>query len=125
MTNQDLQNAGTSWQPPPQSVYKLNYDAAMFVDIASSGFGAVIRNFRGDVMAAMTAKGPAVQCSDVAELLACRKAMEFAIDAGFTDLIVEVVKNFAPTTVAIDVVVVQLLISRSSSQLEVSYVNRR
>ncbi|KAL0004681.1 hypothetical protein SO802_012242 [Lithocarpus litseifolius] len=64
-------------------------DPAMFVDTTSSGFGAVIRNFRGDVMAAMTAKGPAVQCSEEAELLACQKAMEFAIDAGFTDLIVE------------------------------------
>uniref|UniRef100_A0A7N2L7W0 RNase H type-1 domain-containing protein n=1 Tax=Quercus lobata TaxID=97700 RepID=A0A7N2L7W0_QUELO len=40
-------------------------------------------------MAAMTAKGPAVQDSDKAELLACRKALEFAIDAGFTVLIVE------------------------------------
>ncbi|KAK9988413.1 hypothetical protein SO802_028652 [Lithocarpus litseifolius] len=88
-TRQVTQNVGTSWQPPPQSVYKLNYDAAMFIDNASSGFGAVIRNFRGEVMAAMTAKGPAVQCSEEAELLACRKVMEFAIDAGFTVLIVE------------------------------------
>ncbi|KAL0010846.1 hypothetical protein SO802_005954 [Lithocarpus litseifolius] len=88
-TRQVTQNVGTSWQPPPQSVYKLNYDAAMFIDNASSGFGVVIRNFRGEVMAAMTAKGPAVQCSEEAELLACRKAMEFAIDAGFTVLIVE------------------------------------
>ena len=40
-------------------------------------------------MAAMTAKGLAVQCSEEAELLACRKAMEFATDVGFTVLIVE------------------------------------
>ncbi|KAL0010522.1 hypothetical protein SO802_005630 [Lithocarpus litseifolius] len=86
---QVLQNAEMSWQPPPQSVYKLNYDAAVFADNASSGFSAVIRNSCGEVMAAMTAKGPAVQCSEEAKLLACRKAMEFAIDAGFTVLIVE------------------------------------
>ena len=65
-------------------MHKLNYDAVVFADYASSGFGAVIRNSSGEVMAAMTAKGPAVQDSDKAELLACRKALEFAIDAGFT-----------------------------------------
>ena len=70
-------------------MHKLNYDAVVFADYASSGFGAVIRNSSGEVMAAMTAKGPAVQDSDKAELLACRKALEFAIDAGFTVLIVE------------------------------------
>ena len=70
-------------------MYKLNYDAAMFADYAGSGFGAVIRNSSGEVMATMTAKGPAVQDSDEAELLACHKALKFAIDAGFTVLIIE------------------------------------
>ena len=40
-------------------------------------------------MATMTAKGPTVQDSDEAELLACHKALKFAIDAGFTVLIME------------------------------------
>ena len=86
---QVLQNTEVGWQPPPESVYKLNYDIAVFADSASSGFGAVIRNSSGEVMAAMTIKGPAVRDSDEAELLACRKAMEFAIDVGFTVLIIE------------------------------------
>ena len=70
-------------------MYKLNYDAAVFADYASSGFGAMIRNSSGEVMAAMTTKGLAVQGGVEAELLACCKALEFAIDAGFTVLIVE------------------------------------
>ena len=70
-------------------MFKLNYDAAVFEDSASSRFGAVIRNSTGEVMATMTVKGPAVQGSEVVELLACRKVLEFAIDAGFTVLIVE------------------------------------
>ena len=61
----------------------------MFADSASSGFGAVIRNSSGEVMAAMIVKGPAVWECDEVELLTCRKAMEFAIDVGFTVLIIE------------------------------------
>ena len=59
-TRQVVQNDGMRWIPPPQDVYKLNYDAAVFKDPASSGFGAVIRNFFGEVMVAMTVKDPAV-----------------------------------------------------------------
>ena len=40
-------------------------------------------------MAAMSAKGPPVTTSDDAEALACRKALEFSIDAGFMELIIE------------------------------------
>ena len=40
-------------------------------------------------MAAMTACGPVVQTSEEAELLACRRALEFAVDAGFHRLIIE------------------------------------
>ena len=40
-------------------------------------------------MASMSARGPPVNDSEEAEILACRKAMEFAIDEGFTELIVE------------------------------------
>ncbi|KAK9991615.1 hypothetical protein SO802_026600 [Lithocarpus litseifolius] len=40
-------------------------------------------------MAAMTASGPDVHTSEEAELLACRRAIEFAMDAGFSRLIIE------------------------------------
>ena len=49
-------------------MYKLNYDAAVFKDSASFGFSAVIRNSTGEVMAAMTVKGPTVRGSEVVEL---------------------------------------------------------
>nr|XP_023912828.1 uncharacterized protein LOC112024424 [Quercus suber] len=84
-----LQSSRDVWKPPPQSVYKLNFDAALFTGLDKSGFGAVIRNDKGEVMAAMSAKGPAVQCSEEAEMLACRKAIEFAMDAGVSELVIE------------------------------------
>ena len=40
-------------------------------------------------MAAMTAKDPSVSSSEAAKVLACRKALEFAIDPGFVELIME------------------------------------
>ena len=40
-------------------------------------------------MAAMSARGLAVHSSEEDELLTCRKAVEFAIDAGFSRLVLE------------------------------------
>ena len=40
-------------------------------------------------MAAMFVKGPSVSSSEEAEVLACRKASEFSMEAGFLELIIE------------------------------------
>ena len=76
-----------NWKPPTGQLYKLNFDAAIFAN--SSGIGAVIQNDAGEVMAALSAKGVAVNDNEEAEAMAYRKAMEFAIDAGFSELVVE------------------------------------
>ena len=67
----------------------MNFDGACFNDGADSGYGAVVRNRNGEVMAAISAKGGAVRDSEEVEVLACRKALEFAIDAGFLEVILE------------------------------------
>ncbi|XP_065637085.1 uncharacterized protein LOC136070709 [Quercus suber] len=67
----------------------MNFDAAVFSDISASGVGVIIRNGNGLVMAALSARGPTVMDSDEAEVLACRRGLEFALEAGFGDLIVE------------------------------------
>ena len=54
-----------------------------------TGFGAIIRNDKGEFMAAMSAGGPPVSSSEEAELLACKKAIEFTTDAGFSELVIE------------------------------------
>ena len=74
---------GSQWRPPANNGFKLNFNAAIFHDLHASGFGAVIRNDSGKVMASISAKGPAVFDSEEAEVLACRKAVEFAVDSGF------------------------------------------
>ena len=51
--------------------------------------GVIIRNEKGEVMGAMSAKGPRVTDSLEAKALACRKALEFAMDIGFSDIVIE------------------------------------
>lgn len=70
-------------------MYKLNFDTAIFSDLKCSGFGAIIRNTTGDVMAGMSAKGPFVSNSEEVEALACQKAIEFFMEAGFSELVIE------------------------------------
>nr|XP_023914469.1 uncharacterized protein LOC112026028 [Quercus suber] len=76
-----------NWKPPPGQLSKLNFDAATFAN--GLGVGAVTHNVAGDVMVALSARGAVVVDSEEAEALACRKAMEFTIDARFSELIVE------------------------------------
>lgn len=40
-------------------------------------------------MASVSAKGPLVMNSEEAEVLACRKALELAVDSSFLELIIE------------------------------------
>ena len=70
-------------------MYKLNFYAAVFDGIQCLGFGAIIQNFVGEVMAAMSVKGPSISCSEEAEALACRKALEFVVESGLTEMIIE------------------------------------
>ncbi|XP_075636558.1 uncharacterized protein LOC142608763 [Castanea sativa] len=77
------------WHPPSGSFYKLNFDATVFSDTCSTRFGAIIRNNLGEVMVAMSAKGLGVMDSEEAEVLACQRALEFAVDAGFEELVIE------------------------------------
>ncbi|KAK9991412.1 hypothetical protein SO802_026397 [Lithocarpus litseifolius] len=84
-----MQNRRTNWEPPPESAFKLNFNATIFFELNRTDIGVIIRNYKGKVMAAMSARGPTIHSSEEGELLACRKAVEFAIDAGFSRLVLE------------------------------------
>ena len=51
-------------------------------------------------MAAMAATGPEVFCSEEAELLAYRKAIEFTVVAGFSELVIEGDNSSTMTTIS-------------------------
>ena len=78
-----------NWQPPLVSKFKLNFDVAVFTDLECSGMGVIIRNEKGKVMGAKSAKGPRVMDSLEVEALACRDAIEFAVDIGLSDIVIE------------------------------------
>ena len=77
------------WRPPPPMVYKLNFDATIFLGKEKSSIGAIIRNEKGEVMVGMFAIGPKVDTSEEAELHMCRRSLEFVVAAGFTTLMLE------------------------------------
>lgn len=70
-------------------IYKLNSDGAVFADMAAFRFRLVNQNDKGQVMVALLSKGPTITDSEEAEVLVSRKALEFAIEAGFSDLVIE------------------------------------
>ena len=69
--------------------YKLNFDSSIFQDGENSGVGVIIRNDRGEVMTALSAKGPPVTGSEEAKIFTCRRAVEFAVNCGFSELVLE------------------------------------
>ena len=78
-----------SWIPPLGFAYKLNFDAIAFASIYASGVGAVVHNAMGEVMVALSMRGPSMMASEEAEVLACRRAMEFAMETGFQELVLD------------------------------------
>ena len=78
-----------NWKPPPGLLYKLKFDTAIFASKRASGVSVMICNVEGEVMATLLARREVVDDSEKAEVLACRKALEFVVDAGFSELIVE------------------------------------
>ena len=64
----------------------VTIDVASFLDPTTLGISVIIRNEKGEDMAALSAKRFAKFDSNEVELLACRKAICFAIEAGFKDL---------------------------------------
>ena len=48
----------SGWRPPPDSTFKLNFDAAIFSNLGCSGMGVLIWNEKREVMGAMSARRP-------------------------------------------------------------------
>ncbi|XP_020424530.1 uncharacterized protein LOC18781828 [Prunus persica] len=79
----------TKWSPPPAGKYKLNVDAAFIPETGVGGIDVVVRNDKGEVMAAMALPLASATSSKHAEIMAFLFEMKFAWDAGFSSILIE------------------------------------
>ncbi|CAL8999085.1 unnamed protein product, partial [Prunus brigantina] len=75
--------------PPPVGKYKLNVDSAYIPETSVGGIGAVIRNDKGEVMAAMALPLATATSPKYAEIMALHFKMNFAQDASFSSNLIE------------------------------------
>ena len=75
------------WRPPDLNIYKINFDVAVFR--ASNLAGVIVRDNKGDLIGALTM--PVLFRQSVAKLeaLACQRAVQFALEIGLTQVVVE------------------------------------
>ena len=60
---------------PEGAMVKTNFDGAMFAESDQAGIGVVVRNHRGQVMAALAEKIPKPASTEILEVLATRRAV--------------------------------------------------
>jgi len=58
-------------------MYKTNYDGVVFEDSKEAGIGVIVRNDRGEVLAALSEKIPYPGSMVLVEVLAARRAVQF------------------------------------------------
>jgi ribonuclease HI len=76
------------WSPPPEGTVTVNVDAAIFASSRRMGMGVVIRDHNGTCLAACSEQREEVVTPEIAEALAMRRAITFARDEGFSNIIV-------------------------------------
>ena len=77
------------WRAPPTGFMKINFDGAVFDDANMSGVGVVIRDSYGEVLASCSEKISQAYEAEVIEALAAQKALSFAQELGFQNVILE------------------------------------
>ena len=79
----------TQWQPLEPLQYKINFNGALFKAENYAGIGVVIRNSEGQVMVSLSQRIPLTPTAIEVEALAARRAMELALETGFTKGVLE------------------------------------
>ncbi|XP_073148277.1 MADS-box transcription factor 47-like [Henckelia pumila] len=84
-----VKNYPKKWIPPPTDVYKANFARANFQEMNASGTGVVVRNWRGEFMAAQARFLPEQTDENSVSSMAAKSAVEFAVEYSFTSIILE------------------------------------
>ncbi|XP_023911979.1 uncharacterized protein LOC112023597 [Quercus suber] len=78
-----------AWTPPETQHFKLNYDAATFIEDNKAGLGVVLRNSEGHPIASLTQQIPLPATVIEVEALAARRAMELALELSLDNIVLE------------------------------------
>lgn len=70
------------WCPLDIGVHKINFDAVIFKASNSTGLGVIVHDWRGKAVGALSMTIPMANSVVDVEALACRQAMNFAIELG-------------------------------------------
>lgn len=70
-------------------MYKANFDAAFFDGIGMAGLGVVVRDYMGNIIAALSQKIRGPHSVEMAEALACSHALSFVQDLSLFQLVLE------------------------------------
>ena len=70
------------WKPPDPRQVKTNFDGAIFEDLQEAGIGVIIRNSKGEVLAALSKRIPTPSSVVILESFAARRAVQFIHEIG-------------------------------------------
>lgn len=82
------QQINKRWRPPPNGVLKINSDAKFNADKKIALAGIILRNDQGVMLGGLTKKSP-VFSPIIAEALAVREALAFAINCNMGKVLIE------------------------------------
>ena len=77
------------WSPPPQGLYNVNVDGAVFTTRKQTGIGVIIRNDAGAVVAALSKKMVVPLEALETEAKAMEMGVRFTAEVGIRDVIFE------------------------------------
>lgn len=66
------------------AMYKTNYDGVVFCESGEAGIGVVVRDAKGEVIAALAEKITYPGSVEMLEALAARKAAKFIVELGIS-----------------------------------------
>ncbi|XP_075636673.1 uncharacterized protein LOC142608901 [Castanea sativa] len=77
------------WQPPPQGMIKINFDGSTSAKDQASSIGVVLRDENGSVLASLAQQLPQLYTPLIIEAKAALRALQFAAELGFNQVILE------------------------------------
>ena len=77
------------WSPPPEGVYKANFDAALFEHCNCAGLGVVVRDCTSAVIGALSQRILLPQSVEHAEALAASQAVTLARELCLSQMVFE------------------------------------